>query len=119
MPDFCGYMTEREPRANVTLNLDPEFLCGCDCTDDCQVCVIHDTRNFERKGINLGTLQDKEKCSCWQLTIEGQKLIPGNVMDPNVGYSYRRLTERVITGIYECNQQYVFIVQRKIKIFEY
>lgn len=84
LPEFSSYLTEREPRENVGLNLDPAFLCGCDCTDDCQ---------------------DREKCSCWQMTIEGQKLIPNNVIDPNVGYHYRRLPERVITGIYECNQQ--------------
>ncbi|XP_065224566.1 histone-lysine N-methyltransferase eggless isoform X2 [Planococcus citri] len=84
LPDYITYMTEREPRRNVVLNLDPEFLCGCDCTDDCL---------------------DKKKCSCWQLTYEGQKLIPNNVMDPNVGYTYRRLDERVLTGIYECNER--------------
>lgn len=39
------------------------------------------------------------------MTIEGQKLIPNNMLDPSVGYHYRRLPERVITGIYECNQQ--------------
>ena len=37
LPEFCSYNTERTPTAGVPLNLEPEFLCGCDCTDDCQV----------------------------------------------------------------------------------
>lgn len=42
MPDYVTYSTKREPTDEVDLNLDPEFLIGCDCTDDCQVssCVI-------------------------------------------------------------------------------
>ena len=43
LPVFSSYLTEREPRENVDLNLDPAFLCGCDCTDDCQV---SGNRNF-------------------------------------------------------------------------
>ena len=43
---FCS--TVRLPQKNVNIPLDEGFLTCCDCTDDCQ---------------------DKEKCSCWQLTI--------------------------------------------------
>ncbi|XP_039299582.1 histone-lysine N-methyltransferase eggless-like [Nilaparvata lugens] len=38
-PDFVYYQTERRAMENVNLNLDPEFLSGCDCTDNCQVRV--------------------------------------------------------------------------------
>lgn len=51
-------------------------------------------------------MKDRSKCACWKLTYEGQKLIPENYLDPKVGYHYRRLHERVITGIYECNQKW-------------
>lgn len=37
MPDYVTYSTKREPTDGVDLNLDPEFLIGCECTDDCQV----------------------------------------------------------------------------------
>ena len=39
LPDFVLYSTKREPTEGVNLNLDTEFLTGCDCTDDCQVCL--------------------------------------------------------------------------------
>ncbi|RZC42438.1 Pre-SET, SET, and/or MBD domain containing protein [Asbolus verrucosus] len=84
MLDFCNYATKRVPMEDVPLNTEPEFLCGCDCTDDCA---------------------DKMKCSCWQLTLEGSKYMGKNV-DPNsIGYVYRRLHEQVLTGIYECNSR--------------
>ncbi|CAH0395429.1 unnamed protein product [Bemisia tabaci] len=85
MPQYVHYITEREPREGVHLNLDPGFLVCCDCTDDCQ---------------------NKEKCACWQLTMEGQKVIPGmDDAELNEGYIYRRLPERIVTGIYECNSR--------------
>lgn len=84
LPTYLAYKTQREPYEEVRLNLDEEFLCGCDCTDDCL---------------------NKDTCACWQLTIQGSSLYPGGVPDPNVGYYYKRLQERVITGIYECNPQ--------------
>ncbi|XP_039297123.1 histone-lysine N-methyltransferase SETDB1-like [Nilaparvata lugens] len=84
-PDFVYYQTERRAMENVNLNLDPEFLSGCDCTDNCQ---------------------DRSKCACWQLTINGAKGVPGSDFDENsIGYQYRRLPERVVSGIYECNSQ--------------
>ncbi|XP_056637289.1 histone-lysine N-methyltransferase eggless [Diorhabda sublineata] len=84
MLDFCNYSIKRVPMEGVHMNLDQDFLCGCDCDDDCI---------------------DKTKCSCWKLTLEGAKYI-GKDIDPNsVGYIYRRLPEQVITGIYECNSR--------------
>ncbi|XP_037300403.1 LOW QUALITY PROTEIN: uncharacterized protein LOC115449535 [Manduca sexta] len=80
LPEFCSYNTERTPTAGVPLNLDPEFLCGCDCTDDCE---------------------DKTKCACWKLTLEGAKTI--GLEGANVGYVFKRLPEPLPSGIYECN----------------
>ncbi|KAL6259594.1 hypothetical protein P5V15_009511 [Pogonomyrmex californicus] len=80
-PDTIRYTTRREPTEGVNLNLDPAFLCSCDCEDDCQ---------------------DKTKCQCWQLTIQGATL-GGKMPNTAVGYIYKRLPEPVTTGIYECN----------------
>ncbi|XP_061381534.1 histone-lysine N-methyltransferase eggless isoform X1 [Danaus plexippus] len=82
LPEFCSYNTERTPTAGVPLNLDPEFLCGCDCEDDCE---------------------DKSKCACWQLTLEGARTI--GLEGENVGYVYKRLPEPLPSGIYECNSR--------------
>lgn len=82
LPEFCSYNTERTPTAGVPLNLDPDFLCGCDCTDDCQ---------------------DKTKCACWKMTLEGARTI--GLDGPNVGYVYKRLPEPLPSGIYECNSR--------------
>ncbi|KAJ8687450.1 hypothetical protein QAD02_023244 [Eretmocerus hayati] len=82
-PDTIKYTTQREPSEDVRLNLDQEFLCCCDCTDDCA---------------------DKNKCQCWQLTIQGATL-GGRVPNAAVGYVYKRLPEAVTTGIYECNSR--------------
>lgn len=51
---------------------------------------------------HYNVLQDKTKCQCWQLTIQGATL-GGKVPDTAVGYVYKRLPEPVTTGIYECN----------------
>lgn len=82
MPPACVYSAKRIPTEGVNLNLATEFMCGCDCTDDCR---------------------DKTKCQCWQLTIAGAKF--GNPYTPpeEVGYEFKRLPEPVPTGIYECN----------------
>lgn len=82
LPDFCNYSTCREPMEGVMLNLDEQFLCGCDCEDDCL---------------------DKTKCQCWQLTIREHRTLNKRVPDDLIGYSYKRLPEFVTTGIYECN----------------
>jgi hypothetical protein len=37
LPSYVTYSTKREATAGVDLNLEPEYLIGCDCTDDCQV----------------------------------------------------------------------------------
>ncbi|XP_039752126.1 histone-lysine N-methyltransferase eggless isoform X1 [Pararge aegeria] len=81
LPEFCSYNTERTPTAGVPLNLDPEFLCGCDCEDDCE---------------------DKAKCACWKMTLEGARTIG---YEGDVGYDYRRLPEPLPSGIYECNSR--------------
>ncbi|XP_021695283.1 histone-lysine N-methyltransferase eggless [Aedes aegypti] len=83
-PPPCIYSTERIPTEGVNLNLDSDFLCGCDCEDDCM---------------------DKSRCQCWQLTIAGAKFGNPNTSIDNIGYVYKRLQEPVVTGIYECNSR--------------
>lgn len=41
MLDFCHYSTKRVPMEGVHINCEPEFLCGCDCEDDCIVSRTH------------------------------------------------------------------------------
>ncbi|XP_060857664.1 histone-lysine N-methyltransferase eggless-like [Metopolophium dirhodum] len=83
VPAHIRYITKSISGRNVHLNIDPKFLCGCDCIDDCE---------------------DKSKCSCWQLTNEGPKNYPAIFKDhDNIGYSFKRLHKQVITGIFECN----------------
>ncbi|XP_037507463.1 histone-lysine N-methyltransferase SETDB1 isoform X1 [Rhipicephalus sanguineus] len=82
-PPFVDYSSTRYPGKGVELNLDPDFLCGCDCEDDCQ---------------------DREKCSCQQLTIAATEALTTG-RNPNAGYHNRRLQEPHITGVYECNSQ--------------
>ncbi|CAI6356585.1 unnamed protein product [Macrosiphum euphorbiae] len=83
VPDHIKYIKERMTSPNVNLNMDSKFLCGCNCIDNCE---------------------DKNKCSCWQLTYEGPKNYPEIFKDhDSVGYSFKRLHKQVITGIFECN----------------
>ncbi|XP_029347320.1 histone-lysine N-methyltransferase eggless [Acyrthosiphon pisum] len=83
VPDHIKYITERKIGPGVNLNIDSKFLCGCDCIDDCE---------------------DKNKCSCWQLTYMGPKTYPAIFKDhDDIGYSFKRLHKQVITGIFECN----------------
>ncbi|XP_030388456.1 histone-lysine N-methyltransferase eggless [Scaptodrosophila lebanonensis] len=84
LPPPCIYAKQRIPTEGVNLNLDEEFLVGCDCEDDCS---------------------DKSKCSCWKLTIEGVKYCNPNKPVDEIGYQYKRLHEHVPTGIYECNSR--------------
>uniref|UniRef100_A0A8D8GAT4 Histone-lysine N-methyltransferase eggless n=2 Tax=Culex pipiens TaxID=7175 RepID=A0A8D8GAT4_CULPI len=83
-PPPCIYSTERIPTEGVNLNLDEDFMCGCDCEDDCI---------------------DKSRCQCWQLTVAGAKFTNQNTPIDNIGYVYKRLQEPVLTGIYECNSR--------------
>jgi len=39
-PDYVEYSNQRIPAQGVSLNLDEEFLVGCDCTDGCRV-IVH------------------------------------------------------------------------------
>ena len=78
------YSRIRLPQKNVTINTEEDFLTCCDCVDDCQ---------------------NRDKCACWQLTIQSTAATPEGEVNPNVGYVYRRLTEPVSTGIFECNSK--------------
>lgn len=83
-PPPLKYSAVRIPTDGVTLNTDEEFLCGCDCEDDCL---------------------DKLKCACQMLTIKGAKYGNPNLPKEQVGYQYKRLFEQVRIGIYECNSR--------------
>ncbi|XP_078669542.1 histone-lysine N-methyltransferase SETDB1-like isoform X2 [Branchiostoma floridae x Branchiostoma belcheri] len=85
-PDNVGYTKQRLPTPGVELNLDPDYLVCCDCTDNCQ---------------------NKKTCACHQLTIQAYRSSCriGGQEDPDAGYNYRRLTEQLPTGIYECNSR--------------
>lgn len=82
LPKNIKYIMERKTTTGINLNTDSKFLSGCDCTDNCE---------------------DKQKCSCWQLTYEAPKNYPNSFKDPNIGYISKRLHNRVLTGIFECN----------------
>ncbi|KAH8253248.1 hypothetical protein KR032_004503, partial [Drosophila birchii] len=84
LPPPCTYAKQRIPTEGVHLNLDEEFLVGCDCEDDCS---------------------DKSKCACWQLTVAGVKYCSPKKPIEMIGYQYKRLHEHVPTGIYECNSR--------------
>jgi len=81
-PEYVEYSTVRLPQKNVVINSQPEFLNCCDCTDDCA---------------------NKDKCACWQMTIQSTAADREKQIDQDVGYVHRRLPEIVLTGVYECN----------------
>ncbi|TRY65109.1 hypothetical protein DNTS_009666 [Danionella cerebrum] len=76
------YTRERIPAPEVTIDASSDFLIGCDCTDGCQ---------------------DRSKCACHQLTIEATSLCSGGPVDVSAGYTHKRLTTSLPTGVYECN----------------
>ncbi|KAK3591876.1 hypothetical protein CHS0354_005079 [Potamilus streckersoni] len=83
-PEYVDYSNQRIPANGVKLNVDPDFLVCCSCTDGCR---------------------DKNKCDCQQLTIESTAVIPPFKENPDAGYINMRLKEPLLTGIYECNSR--------------
>ncbi|XP_021368077.1 histone-lysine N-methyltransferase SETDB1-B-like isoform X3 [Mizuhopecten yessoensis] len=83
-PDYVEYSNVRIPAKGVKLNLDPDFLVCCSCTDGCS---------------------DRTKCECQQLTVEATGIVEGGKKNPNAGYEHRRLKEPLTTGVYECNSR--------------
>ncbi|XP_058177570.1 histone-lysine N-methyltransferase eggless [Anopheles ziemanni] len=83
-PPPCEYSAQRIPTEGVFLNLDEGFLSCCDCEDDCF---------------------DKNRCQCWQLTVQGA--LANNVTTDveNIGYVYKRLDDVLRSGIFECNSR--------------
>uniref|UniRef100_A0A336KDJ6 CSON004398 protein n=1 Tax=Culicoides sonorensis TaxID=179676 RepID=A0A336KDJ6_CULSO len=81
-PPACEYSANRIPTEGVNLVTDSEFMCGCDCTNDCI---------------------DKSTCACQQLTIQGARFTNPNILPERVGYIYKRLYDQINGGIYECN----------------
>ncbi|XP_050406600.2 histone-lysine N-methyltransferase SETDB1 [Patella vulgata] len=82
-PDYVEYSTVRIPAKGVKLNLAPEFLPGCDCTDGCR---------------------DASKCACQQLSVEHSSALgEKDAHTGSLGYTNRRLNEPIFTGIVECN----------------
>ncbi|KAL7883134.1 hypothetical protein SRHO_G00007920 [Serrasalmus rhombeus] len=81
-PPPLNYTRHRVPAPGVFINTSLDFMVGCDCTDGCR---------------------DRSKCSCQQLTIEATSLSTGGSADVTAGYTSKRLTRHVPTGVYECN----------------
>ena len=79
VPEYLEYSTARLPQPGVPLTLDQAFLAGCDCGEDCRVAA---------------------RCACQRLTREAAAAVGGGLGE---GYTYRRLEEPVVGGIYECN----------------
>ncbi|XP_014252866.1 histone-lysine N-methyltransferase eggless-like [Cimex lectularius] len=82
IPDLMEYITERRSLEGAILNVNPEFLVGCDCTDNCS---------------------DKSICACWQQTIKQAREFDFTIDPDKIGYKYKKLPEMLLTGIYECN----------------
>uniref|UniRef100_A0A915LM91 Pre-SET domain-containing protein n=1 Tax=Meloidogyne javanica TaxID=6303 RepID=A0A915LM91_MELJA len=75
-----------EPGGNklVEESISPFFCTGCTCIDDCT----------------------SDNCECRQLTIEAQNQLSESLKVPKSspkGYNHRRLENKHISGIYECN----------------
>lgn len=82
---FMDYVAERVLAPGVSVPQDENFLVCCDCTDNCE---------------------DKSKCQCWQLTMQGIAFTKLNdETNPIHGYDHRRLRDHVVSGIYECNSR--------------
>ncbi|ODM99504.1 Histone-lysine N-methyltransferase eggless [Orchesella cincta] len=102
LPVYMEYITARVKGKGVNLNDDDGFLTCCDCEDDCE---------------------DKEKCSCWQMTMSGISFKIGEMEGEKLqGYENRRLKGHVLSGIYECNRNckcrstcFNRVVQNKVK----
>ena len=66
-PEYLYYSTQRRPTKGVNLNLDDDFLVGCDCTDDCQVIYILNIKmffnlfNFETTNSYTTLIKNKNK----------------------------------------------------------
>ncbi|CAG7837328.1 unnamed protein product [Allacma fusca] len=82
-PPYIAYTNERCCGRGVSLNIEPEFLVCCDCVDDCT---------------------DKLKCACIRLTFENEPEFLKNPQNFSKGYQHRRLRDKYVLGIYECNQ---------------
>ncbi|XP_072531688.1 histone-lysine N-methyltransferase SETDB1-A [Salminus brasiliensis] len=81
-PPPLNYTRHRVSAPGVSINTSLDFMVGCDCTDGCR---------------------DRSRCSCHQMTIDATSLFTGGPVDVNAGYTHKRLTRYVPTGVYECN----------------
>lgn len=84
-PPHLKYSNVRIPMQGVAINNDVEFMACCDCTDDCA---------------------DKNKCACFQMTIQGFKFANRGIDydEGEVSYRWKRLPMQVPTAIYECHK---------------
>ncbi|KAL3115594.1 hypothetical protein niasHT_014271 [Heterodera trifolii] len=87
-------------------SIDPCFCSGCSCTDDCA---------------------DSKTCECRRLTAVAHERLSKSLQIHKAcvkGYNFRRLDDKIISGIYECNSLckcskstcYNRVVQQDIKI---
>uniref|UniRef100_A0A915EN98 Histone-lysine N-methyltransferase eggless n=1 Tax=Ditylenchus dipsaci TaxID=166011 RepID=A0A915EN98_9BILA len=101
-------MNYRERRfaesSDIYDNIQPQFCSGCTCTDNCS---------------------DPSKCECQQLTITSNERLSTSLrVDGSKSYKYRTLTDKLISGVYECNDLchcsknlcFNRVVQQKIKV---
>jgi histone-lysine N-methyltransferase SETDB1 len=82
-PPYIAYTNERLYGKGVAVNISPDFLVCCDCVDDCT---------------------DKLKCACTRLTFENEPEFFADPENFSKGYQHRRLRDKYVFGIYECNQ---------------
>lgn len=72
-PDYVEYSNQRIPAKGVNLNLDPEFLVGCDCTDGCRVSSTH--------------------IKCWNFTLDQSEIVPAvEISIPFIAHLQQRLS---------------------------
>lgn len=110
-----NYRCKRYAEAKeIDQNVNSQFCSGCNCTG-----IF-----FCLKNLFSDNCMDPQKCACLQLTITTNEQLSTSLQSGKKTYENRTLSEKVISGIYECNEtcsclkQSCFnrVVQQKIKI---
>ncbi|OQR67299.1 histone-lysine N-methyltransferase eggless-like [Tropilaelaps mercedesae] len=79
---FVPYWAERRPTEAVkkVMHMDAEFLPCCSCEDDC---LDRNVCECQRQSVNMSDAQ--------------------GVLNRQAGYTFRSLTDPLVTGLFECN----------------